>query len=168
MTKVIQACGIPGALAGIDGELRALGTKPDGNPWTVAVECPDHAIRAPCSILALEDAAVATSGDYRHWIDVRGRRLSHTMDPRRGRPLTASPASVTVVTATCMEADAWATALMVEGTFEGAALAGRIGLDALFLDREEGRLRQTRVGQLFARPRGPEFVQSELAVATSG
>ena len=150
LAEVIEAFGIPGALVGIDGELRALGLQPDGSPWTVAVECPDHAIRAPFAILALEDAAVATSGDYRHWVEVRGRRLSHTMDPRRGGPLTAPPASVTVVAATCMEADAWATALMVKGTLEGAAMARRIGLDALFLDRDEGGLRQTPVGRLFA------------------
>ena len=69
--------------------------------------------RAPHSIIALHDAAVATSGDYRHWVDVGSQRLSHTMDPARGAPLKASPASVTVVARTCAEADAWATALMV-------------------------------------------------------
>ena len=87
LAEVIKAFGIPGALVGIDGELRAIGVQPDGSSWTIAVECPDHSIRAPFAILALEDAAVATSGDYRHWVEVCGRRLSHTMDPRRGRPL---------------------------------------------------------------------------------
>ena len=73
LAEVIEAFGIPGALVGIDGELRALGLEPDDSPWTVAVECPDHAVRAPFALLALEDAAVATSGDYRHWIEVSGR-----------------------------------------------------------------------------------------------
>ncbi len=95
--------------------MRALGLRPDGQAWTVAVEAPDLERRTPHSILALEDAAVATSGDYRHWVEVQGRRLSHTMDPTRGAPLIASPASVTVVARTCAEADAWATALMVLG-----------------------------------------------------
>jgi thiamine biosynthesis lipoprotein len=48
-----------------------------------------------------------------------------------------------------MAADAWATALMVLGSSEGAAMAARIGLDALLLDRVEGGLRPTRVGRLF-------------------
>ena len=61
--------------------MRALGLRPDGQAWTVAVEAPDPDRRAPHAILALQDAAVATSGDYRHWVEVRGRRLSHTMDP---------------------------------------------------------------------------------------
>jgi thiamine biosynthesis lipoprotein len=152
LAGVIEALGIPGALVGLDGELRAIGLQPDGTSWTIAVECPDHASRVPSAILALENAAVATSGDYRHWVELCGRRLSHTMDPRRGRPLATSPASVTVVAATCIEADAWATALMVKGTLEGATIARRMGIHALFLDRGEGGLCQTATG-LFAQPR---------------
>ncbi|WP_212525476.1 FAD:protein FMN transferase [Actibacterium sp. MT2.3-13A] len=151
LAETARAFGIDAALLGIDGELRALGLQPDGAPWAVAVERPDAAARAPLSILALSDGAVATSGDYRHWVEVGGRRLSHTMDPRRGGPLPRSPASVTVVAGTCMVADAWATALMVMGSGEGADFARRRGLDALFLDRDAGGgLRQTPVGPLFA------------------
>jgi thiamine biosynthesis lipoprotein len=107
--------------------------------------------RTPHSILALQDAAVATSGDYRHWVEVQGRRLSHTMDPRRGAPLIASPASVTVVARTCAEADAWATALMVLGPDKGATLARQRGLDALFLLRgHAGQSRAVGVGRLFS------------------
>ena len=101
---------------------------------------------------ALEDAAVATSGDYRHWVEVNGRRLSHTMDPRRGAPLSRSPASVTVVAQSCAEADAWATALMVLGPEAGPAAARRRGLDALFLLRQgDGSIATIGAGPLFAR-----------------
>lgn len=143
--------GVKDALVGIDGEMRALGLRPDGTAWTIAVEAPDPERRAPHAILALQDAAVATSGDYRQWVEVQGRRLSHTMDPRRGAPLLASPASVTVVARTCTEADAWATVLMVLGTDAGAALARKRGLDALFLLRDDnGNARGVGVGQLFS------------------
>ncbi len=144
--------GIADGLVGIDGEMRAMGLRPDGEAWSIAVEAPDANRRAPQSILALQDAAVATSGDYRHWIDVQGRRLSHTMDPHRGAPLLASPASVTVVARTGAEADAWATALMVLGPDAGAALAARRGLDALFLLRnDDGTARGVGVGGLFSK-----------------
>lgn len=149
MTRVILAHGITSALAGLDGELRAMGPRPDGKPWTLAVERPDHSQRAPVSVLALDDAAVATSGDYRHWIDVGSCRLSHTMDRTRAAPLRDGPASVTVVAPTCVMADAWATALMVLGSRRGAVLARRIGLNALFLERDGSDLRQTAVGGLF-------------------
>ena len=149
LAETLGAFGIDAGLVGIDGEMRALGLRPDGEAWTIAIEAPDPSRRAPHSVLALEDAAVATSGDYRHRVAAGGRSLSHTMDPARGRPLAAPPASVTVVAATCAAADAWATALMVTGSAAGAALARRHGLDALFLDRDGDRLRETGVGPLF-------------------
>lgn len=151
LAETIRDHGIADALVGIDGEMRALGLRPDGQAWPIAVEAPDAARRTPHSILALQDAAVATSGDYRHWVEVQGRRLSHTMDPSRGAPLIASPASVTVVARTCAEADAWATALMVLGPERGAELARRHRLDALFLLRDDdGHARGAGVGRLFS------------------
>lgn len=150
LAKVLVEHGIAAGLVGIDGEMRALGLRPDGTAWTVAVEAPDPDRRTPHSVLMLQDAAVATSGDYRHWVTVQGRRLSHTMNPRKGAPLAASPASVTVVAPTCAEADAWATALMVAGPAEGAELAAGRELDALFLLRDDdGGLRTRGFGRLF-------------------
>lgn len=151
LAETLESYGITSFLTGIDGEMRAAGLRPDDEPWTIAIEQPDHARRAVHSVLALHDAAVATSGDYRHWVDVRGRRLSHTMDPVRGAPLPAPPASVTVIAPTCAEADAWATALMVAGPEVGAALAERHDLDALFLLRDDlGRVRSQPVGRIFS------------------
>ncbi len=133
LAETAKAHGIEAGLFSIDGELRASGTQPDGKGWTIAVEMPDHDARAPHSVLELEDASVATSGDYRHWVDVGGHRLSHTMDPRSGMPLRQSPASATVIARDCMSADAWATAMMVMGPHKGLGLAESLGLSALFL-----------------------------------
>ncbi|MCF3974837.1 FAD:protein FMN transferase [Paracoccus salsus] len=161
LAETLHEHGIGAALVGIDGEMRATGLRPDLEAWTIAVEAPDPGLRTPHSILALQDAAVATSGDYRHWVELRGRRLSHIMDPRRGAPLIASPASVTVVARTCAEADAWATALMVLGPERGAALARKHGLDALFLLRDEDRnARGVGVGRLFS--------EEPAAIASTG
>lgn len=143
LAQTAKAFGIEGALLAIDGELRAIGTQPDGSAWTVAVEAPDPDRRAPHSILELTDTAVATSGDYRHWVEVGKRRLSHTMDPRRGMPLTASPASVTVLAGTCMIADAWATAMMVIGQERGLPFARSVGLSVLFIGHEKAAITGT-------------------------
>jgi thiamine biosynthesis lipoprotein len=80
---------------------------------------------------------------------VQGQRLSHTMDPARGAPLRGAPALVCVVAQTCAEADGWATALMAKGALEGAALARRLGLGALILERDGDQLRETRIGWPF-------------------
>jgi thiamine biosynthesis lipoprotein len=151
LAEVLTAHGLTAALVGIDGEMRAMGLRPDAAPWSVAIEAPDPDRRAPHSILALEDAAVATSGDYRQRVDVGGRQLSHTMDPARGAPLVAPPASVTVVERRCAVADAWATALMVLGPERGVEVARRHRLDALFLvrDRQKGIV-SIAAGDLFA------------------
>lgn len=133
LAEVAKQHGIEAGLFAIDGELRAVGAQPDGRGWRIAVEKPDREMRAPHSILESQDAAVATSGDYRHWIDVSGHRLSHTMDPRLGRPLTQYPASATVIAADCMSADAWATVMMVLGEERGLKLAEALGLSVLFL-----------------------------------
>lgn len=151
LAETLADFGVTAFLTGIDGEMRAAGLRPDGQPWTIAIEQPDHGRRAVHSVLALHDGAVATSGDYRHWVEVRGRRLSHTVDPGRGAPLLAPPASVTVIAPTCAQADAWATALMVAGPEAGPSLAERHALNALFLLRDEaGSVRSQPVGRLFS------------------
>ena len=149
LAEVMAEFGVEAGLISVDGELRALGLQPDGRPWNIAVEAPDPDRRAPHAVLALEDAAVATSGDYRHWVQIGTRRLSHTMDPARGAPLMAPPASVSVVARTCAKADAWATALMVMGEERGTELAETLGLNALFLLRGPEGVRARGTGRLF-------------------
>ncbi|WP_333825770.1 FAD:protein FMN transferase [Pinisolibacter sp.] len=133
MAEVAAAHGVSSFLVGIDGELRAKGLKPDGRTWVVGQERPDRAARSLAGVIELTDAAVATSGDYRHVHEIDGRRHSHTMDPRSGTPLAGDLAQVTVVAESCMVADAWATALMVTGAKDGFALAQRLGLAAILV-----------------------------------
>ncbi|MBO7799226.1 FAD:protein FMN transferase [Burkholderia pseudomallei] len=146
LARVLDRHGIGAWLVGIDGELRARGCKPDGSPWAIALEAPDYGRRGAMGAIDLVDAAVATSGDYRHWADFGGERLSHTMDPRAGAPLRGDIASVTVVAPTCTDADAYATALMVLGAQAGCAHAERHGLDALFVVRDGDALRTIGCG----------------------
>jgi thiamine biosynthesis lipoprotein len=146
LARCLERFGITSYLVGIDGELRARGRKPDGMPWTVAIERPDYETRDVMGVLELADVAVATSGDYRHWVELAGARLSHTMDPRTREPLRNRIASVTVLASNCMEADAWATALMVMGEEAGPEFARARGLDALFIIREAGDLVERAVG----------------------
>jgi len=135
LAEVLTDFGGTQALCAIDGEVRAIGLQSDGAPWTVAIEAPDTDDRSAHSALGLTDGAVATSGDYRHFVMVRDTRLSHTIDPRRGAPLTRAPASVTVMAQSCVRADAMATALMVMGHEAGLAFAQKNGMSTLFLVR---------------------------------
>ena len=136
MAAVMAAHGIASFLVGIDGEMRAGAVKPDGRPWAIGRERPDRDARALADVIELTDAAVATSGDYRHVHESAGRTVSHTIDPRTGAPLRGDLAQVTVIAPTCMVADAWATALMVAGMQAGLALARRHALAAILVGRD--------------------------------
>ena len=135
LAGVLAQCGIEHFLVSIDGELRASGGKPDGSPWRVAVERPQAGRRDVEGVLELMTGAVATSGDYRHFVDIDGIRYAHTMDPRHRTPVVGGPAAVTVLAETCMAADAWATALLVLGPTIGRPIAAQLGLEALFIAR---------------------------------
>jgi thiamine biosynthesis lipoprotein len=136
MARVMEVFAIPSWLVGIDGEMRAKGLKPDGWPWAVALERPERGTRDAMGVIELTDMAVATSGNYRHWVDVGGKTLSHTMNPKTGAPLENILASVSVLAATCMESDAWATVLMVLGEKAGQQTAKKLGIDAIFVRRD--------------------------------
>ncbi|UPY35591.1 FAD:protein FMN transferase [Sediminicoccus sp. KRV36] len=133
MARVMNSFGIQTWLVGIDGEMRAQGLKPDGASWAVAHERPDRYSRDAMGVIELTDRAVATSGNYRHWVEVAGRVLSHTMDPATQSPLDNGIASVSVLAGTCMAADAWATAFMVLGAEAASSLAAKFGLETIFV-----------------------------------
>ena len=145
LARCLDGFGLTDYLVGIDGEMRARGSKPDAQPWIVAIEKPCRGVREVMGVMELCDAAIATSGDYRHWIDVKGRHYAHTMNPATGAPLCNNVAAVTVVAASCMLADAWATALMVLGESEGPRVAQARGMDALFVLREGDQLREISI-----------------------
>ena len=121
------------AHAEIGGELRAAGANERGEPWRVAIERPAPGAAAAQRILLLTDAAIATSGDYRNFYHLAGARVSHTVDPRTGRPVTHGLRSVGVIAERCMLADARSTALNVLGPEDGYALAVEQGWAALFV-----------------------------------
>lgn len=150
MADVLQRHGVRHALAALDGELRAVGSMASGEPWAVALESPEAGRRAVHGVIELEDLAVATSGDYRRYLQVGDARLAHTMDPRRGVPVNNAVASVTVLARSCMQADAWATALLVAGHDEGLAMAQRMKMDVLFLLRRGQGLTEVGLGRFGA------------------
>ncbi len=123
-------------LVEIGGEVRVRGNSPGGHPWRLGVEMPDGRGTAH-RVLALDEGAIATSGDYRSYFERDGRRYSHTIDPRTGRPVTHGLASVSVVHASAMWADGYATLIAVLGPEAGLAFARSKELPAYLLVRTE-------------------------------
>jgi FAD:protein FMN transferase len=131
LADLLAARGCDHALVEIGGELAGRGLRPDGDPWWVDLETPAEGV-APLR-LALHQLAVATSGDY-----VRGR---HTIAPRTGQPV-AHAMAISVLHASAMQADAWATALGVLAPPAMAQVTLREGLAVRALVRHEGQVRE--------------------------
>jgi thiamine biosynthesis lipoprotein len=124
--------------AEIGGEVVVRGTNPKGNPWRIGIQHPSSnpAVDKLQGIVNLTTGAVATSGDYRNYIQQDGVLYSHILDPRSGRAVLSDTASVTVVAPNCMDADGMATALFVMGANEGIAwVEDRPKVEAMFLLR---------------------------------
>ncbi|MEM9173649.1 MAG: FAD:protein FMN transferase [Myxococcota bacterium] len=136
-------------LVEIGGEVYAAGQRPGGGPWRLAIEKPQDEGRAIQSIVELSNQGMASSGDYRIFYREGEQRISHTIDPRTGRPVEDGPAATTVIATSAAEADAWATALMVLGETEGLALADEWEVAALVLTRGEGDAIEAKTNRYF-------------------
>jgi FAD:protein FMN transferase len=119
IAEYLDEQGISSYMVEIGGEIRTRGVKADGSPWKIGIETPTADRRDLYKALPLGDRALATSGDYRNFFEQDGRCYSHTIDPRTGRPVDHTLASVSVIAENCMDADALATALMVLGPDAG-------------------------------------------------
>ena len=150
VARWLQSQGVVSYLIEVGGELRGYGIKQDQQPWWVELEHPatlaaqgSAAANDSSTILALHGWSIATSGDYRQQIQLGDRNFSHSIDPRSGYPLTHSLASVTVLHAECMVADALATALMVMGLKQGMAYAEEWRLACRFISKTKDGYRES-------------------------
>ena len=135
VADLLEMLALPDYLVEVGGEMRLSGSNPEGMPWRVAIELPSLMPQVE-RIIGVQDMAVATSGDYRNYFEQQGVRYSHTIDPRTGRPITHSLASVTVLAEQCADADAWATAFMVLGDKDGMALANELAIPLYMLVKD--------------------------------
>jgi thiamine biosynthesis lipoprotein len=109
----------------LSGDIRVIGSQPDGLPWRIGIRHPRDADTLAAEI-TLSSGALATSGDYERFIEVDGRRYCHILDPRTGWPAQGL-SSVTVISDRCLVAGSLSTAAMVKGK-EGVAWLQGLGV----------------------------------------
>ncbi|WP_229427839.1 FAD:protein FMN transferase [Methylomonas albis] len=152
ISSALEALGIENYLVEIGGELKALGSKPDGKAWRIAVEKPLPGEQKMHKVVTLPKEtpmAVMTSGTYRHYFDIKGKRYSHILDGRNGKPVTHDLVAVSVFNESPTIADAWSTALLCLGQEEGMKLADAEKLQVMFIQQQ-----------------GTEFVESKTRALT--
>ena len=137
VSALLHKHGATASMVEIGGEVVCRGRKPDGSPWRIGLEKPDTRGRALQAVIVLVDEAVATSGDYRNFFQSGSARFSHTINPKSGRPVEHQLATVSVRAESCMEADAWATAILVMGPVDGYNWAEDQGVSALLIERKK-------------------------------
>ena len=141
LMEIFQDAGVTSAIVELGGNVQALGSKPDGAPWRVAVQSPDGAGYA--GVLEIVNKAVVTSGGYQRYFEQNGETYWHIMDPATGRPARSGLVSVTIVADRGAEADGLSTSLFVMGREKAAAYwRAHPGFDFVMIE-EDGRVTVT-------------------------
>ncbi|MBN2429410.1 MAG: FAD:protein FMN transferase [Deltaproteobacteria bacterium] len=137
VSAYLEAHAILDYLVDIGGEVRAGGRNHLEKPWRVGIVSPDRALGVQKIVALSGDSgrAMATSGDYHNYFEVDGRRYSHTIDPKTGKPVTHALASVSVIHRECALADAYATAISAMGPGKGLQWAKAEQLPVLMIIR---------------------------------
>ena len=147
IVKILEQYGIQQYLAEIGGELKISGKKPDGEPWKIALEKPLPNERKMHKIVSFdsgEPMSLMASGTYRHYFDSNGKRYSHILDARSGKPVEHNTVSAAILHENPTIADGWSTALLCLGSSEGLKVANDNNLAVLFIDQQGDELIETR------------------------
>lgn len=138
ISKLLDAADASCYMVEIGGEVRTRGVNNRGVAWVIGVEVPDSETRRLQRTLPVKNMAMATSGDYRNFFEVAGRRYSHTLDPVTGWPVNHSLASVTVLHTSAAYADGLATAFSVLGPEKTMEIAEAQQFLVLAIIRDSG------------------------------
>ncbi len=140
VAQVLLARGVSCALINFLGDVRTLGRRGDGRPWSVGIQDPRDRSRCLGAIRVGEGAGIATSGDYERGFELDGERYHHILDATTGHPARGL-ASVTVVAPTAFEAGRLATASFLLGPAAGLDLLARTpAVEGLLISESGERL----------------------------
>ena len=97
------------------GDLYTTGLRRDGRTWAIGIDDPGHTGKSALYRLDVPKGGIATSGDARRFVQWRGKRLGHILNPKTGWPVEGAPRSITVFGRTCMEAGTLSTLAYLQG-----------------------------------------------------
>lgn len=137
LARLMEQLGINNYLVSVGGAVLSRGLNAQQQPWRVAIQKPTDRENAVQARVDLQGHGISTSGSYRNYYELDGKRVSHVIDPVTGRPIEHKLVSATVIATTALEADGWDTGLMVLGSEKAKVLAIQQHL-AVYLISKEG------------------------------
>ncbi|HAE87481.1 TPA: hypothetical protein DCG86_05600 [Candidatus Marinimicrobia bacterium] len=152
VSRYLKSRGFTNHLVEIGGEVFAMG-KVKNRSWRLGIDRPeDNALPGEnlSSVISISGQGVATSGDYRNFYMDKGRRISHTINPKTGEPVTHNLASVTIIAPDCARADAIATACIVMGNKAPEWLESLDSVEGYFIFRQDSVTIQEKMTSGFA------------------
>lgn len=136
LAKLMAQEGISRYLVSVGGALVSRGMNAENHPWRVAIQKPTDRENAVQAIVDINGHGISTSGSYRNYYELGGKRVSHVISPQTGRPIEHKLVSVTVIAPTALEADGWDTGLMVLGTEKAKEVVRKQELAVYMIFRE--------------------------------
>ena len=136
LARLMESEGLSRYLVSVGGALVSRGMNASGRPWRVAIQKPTDRENAVQAIVDINGHGISTSGSYRNYYELDGKRISHVIDPQTGAPIQHRLVSVTVIAPTALEADAWDTGLMVLGTDKAKEVVRSQGLAVYMVYRQ--------------------------------
>lgn len=118
----------------IGGNLRTIGTKPNGDKWVTGITNPDNSSdETLIARVKMADTSLVTSGDYERFFFAGDVKYHHIIDPDTLYPAAYFP-SVSIFAKDSGLADALSTALFCMSYEEGKSLADSIdGVEVIWI-----------------------------------
>ena len=137
--KKLDQLGINNYIINIGGDILTKGYNSKKENWVIGIENPNLKEKLIKEIVNLTNKGLATSGDYKNFFTNDGKRYSHIINPKTGKPIMHSTKSVTVIHENSMKADGWATAFLALGSLEGLKIADKEKIAVLFIDEIDNK-----------------------------
>ncbi len=114
--EILQESGVTSALLNLGSStIRAVGSKPDGSAWRIAIQDPNDS-SAYAGVVSATDLSIDTSGGYERYFEGDdGEIYWHILNPHTGYPAKSGLISVTVLSESALTGDGLSTALFVMG-----------------------------------------------------
>ena len=136
--ETLRSCGVDAAVLDLGGNIRTVGTKPDGSKWVIGIRSPfSDGLLGP---LEVSETNIVTSGGYERFFEQDGKRYHHIIDPETGRPAESGLLSATVIGSEGRLCDALSTAIYVMGAEEAEELRRTMGTFDYILVTDSGEV----------------------------